>query len=252
MTWASTDGYRRPAERDAGAHGGHTGPRVGRRCTDWRRGSPWSERRPRWPSLRPGGPGGQRADLAVVLGVRPGRACPLRLAAGLRWATKRFPAPRRRAARACSSASGRCSGWGRDSARGGRHRAGGVLRNAADRAGAGGRPRAWGSWSPPGSRSAARPPSRPWTASPTTTSGTWQRRSRSRTLYGSAAIGLVPLLGDLIRLRPEQLGAWAGVCVHEVAQVVAAASPAGAHGRRDRRRRQADAGRPAGPDGRPG
>ena len=48
------------------------------------------------------------------------------------------------------------------------------------------------------------------------------------TLYGSAAIGLVPLLGDLIGLRPEQLGAWAGVSVHEVAQVVAAASPAGA------------------------
>jgi uncharacterized integral membrane protein (TIGR00698 family) len=48
------------------------------------------------------------------------------------------------------------------------------------------------------------------------------------TLYGSAAIGLVPLLGDLLGLRPEQLGAWAGLSVHEVAQVVAAASPAGA------------------------
>jgi len=48
------------------------------------------------------------------------------------------------------------------------------------------------------------------------------------TLYGSAAIGLVPLLGGLLGLRPEQLGAWAGVSVHEVAQVVAAASPAGA------------------------
>src|SRR3954454_11274471 len=41
------------------------------------------------------------------------------------------------------------------------------------------------------------------------------------TLYGSAAIGLVPLLGALLGLRPEQLGAWAGVSVHEVAQVVA-------------------------------
>lgn len=48
------------------------------------------------------------------------------------------------------------------------------------------------------------------------------------TLYGSAAIGLVPLVGGWLGLAPEQLGAWAGVSVHEVAQVVAAASPAGA------------------------
>lgn len=47
------------------------------------------------------------------------------------------------------------------------------------------------------------------------------------TLFGSAAIALVPLLGTHLGLRPEGLGAWAGVSVHEVAQVVAAASPAG-------------------------
>jgi uncharacterized integral membrane protein (TIGR00698 family) len=48
------------------------------------------------------------------------------------------------------------------------------------------------------------------------------------TLYGSAAIALVPLIGGGLGLAPEQLGAWAGLSVHEVAQVVAAASPAGA------------------------
>jgi uncharacterized integral membrane protein (TIGR00698 family) len=48
------------------------------------------------------------------------------------------------------------------------------------------------------------------------------------TLYGSAAIVLVPLIGNTLGLAPEALGAWAGVSVHEVAQVVAAASPAGA------------------------
>ncbi|GAA4555420.1 putative sulfate exporter family transporter [Pseudonocardia xishanensis] len=48
------------------------------------------------------------------------------------------------------------------------------------------------------------------------------------TLYGSAAIALVPLVGGALRLTPEHLGAWAGLSVHEVAQVVAAASPAGA------------------------
>ncbi len=48
------------------------------------------------------------------------------------------------------------------------------------------------------------------------------------TLYGSAAIALIPLLGHLMNLSPERLGAWAGVSVHEVAQVVAAAAPAGA------------------------
>lgn len=48
------------------------------------------------------------------------------------------------------------------------------------------------------------------------------------TLYGSAAIALVPLLASWLGMGPEHLGAWAGLSVHEVAQVVAAASPAGA------------------------
>jgi uncharacterized integral membrane protein (TIGR00698 family) len=48
------------------------------------------------------------------------------------------------------------------------------------------------------------------------------------TLYGSAAIALVPLVGTQLGFSPEHLGAWAGLSVHEVAQVVAAASPAGA------------------------
>jgi uncharacterized integral membrane protein (TIGR00698 family) len=48
------------------------------------------------------------------------------------------------------------------------------------------------------------------------------------TLYGSFAIALVPLVGDALDMKPEHLGAWAGLSVHEVAQVVAAASPAGA------------------------
>ncbi|MGY1602107.1 YeiH family protein [Geodermatophilus sp. SYSU D00815] len=48
------------------------------------------------------------------------------------------------------------------------------------------------------------------------------------TLYGTAAIALVPLAGAGLGLDEEELGAWAGLAVHEVAQVVAAASPAGA------------------------
>lgn len=48
------------------------------------------------------------------------------------------------------------------------------------------------------------------------------------TLYGSAAIALVPLLASWLGMGPAHLGAWAGLSVHEVAQVVAAASPAGA------------------------
>jgi uncharacterized integral membrane protein (TIGR00698 family) len=47
------------------------------------------------------------------------------------------------------------------------------------------------------------------------------------TLYGSAAIALVPLTGHALGMSPEGLGAWTGLSVHEVAQVVAAASPAG-------------------------
>ena len=48
------------------------------------------------------------------------------------------------------------------------------------------------------------------------------------TLYGSVAIALVPLIGKGLGMDDERLGAWAGLSVHEVAQVVAAASPAGA------------------------
>lgn len=48
------------------------------------------------------------------------------------------------------------------------------------------------------------------------------------TLYGSAAIALVPLVGGALGMSGTHLGAWAGLSVHEVAQVVAAASPAGA------------------------
>lgn len=48
------------------------------------------------------------------------------------------------------------------------------------------------------------------------------------TLYGSAAIALVPLAGHALGMSPVRLGAWTGLSVHEVAQVVAAASPAGA------------------------
>ncbi|MGI5323101.1 YeiH family protein [Actinomadura nitritigenes] len=49
------------------------------------------------------------------------------------------------------------------------------------------------------------------------------------TIYGSAAIAVVPFLGThVFGLSRESLGMWAGLSVHEVAQVVAAASPAGA------------------------
>ncbi|MGW3564628.1 YeiH family protein [Streptomyces sp. NPDC000941] len=48
------------------------------------------------------------------------------------------------------------------------------------------------------------------------------------TLYGSAVIALVPFVGQALGMSPEHLGSWAGLSVHEVAQVVAAASPAGA------------------------
>lgn len=48
------------------------------------------------------------------------------------------------------------------------------------------------------------------------------------TLYGGLAIVAVPLVGPLLGLTGLQLGQWAGLSVHEVAQVVAAASPAGA------------------------
>ncbi|SFA94316.1 conserved hypothetical integral membrane protein [Amycolatopsis marina] len=48
------------------------------------------------------------------------------------------------------------------------------------------------------------------------------------TLYGSLAIIAVPLFGPMLGFTGAGLGEWAGMSVHEVAQVVAAASPAGA------------------------
>ena len=48
------------------------------------------------------------------------------------------------------------------------------------------------------------------------------------TIYGGIAIFVLPLLQDPLGLAPEQFGLWAGASVHEVAQVVAAASAVGA------------------------
>lgn len=48
------------------------------------------------------------------------------------------------------------------------------------------------------------------------------------TLYGTLAMIALPLLQHPLGLSDQQLGAWAGAGVHEVGQVVAAASPAGA------------------------
>jgi uncharacterized integral membrane protein (TIGR00698 family) len=47
------------------------------------------------------------------------------------------------------------------------------------------------------------------------------------TLYGGLAIALVPTVGAALGLHGVALGKWAGLSVHEVAQVVAAATPAG-------------------------
>ncbi|KZB79428.1 YeiH family protein [Amycolatopsis regifaucium] len=47
------------------------------------------------------------------------------------------------------------------------------------------------------------------------------------TFYGGLAIAAVPLLGGWLRLDAVRIGEWAGLSVHEVAQVVAAATPAG-------------------------
>jgi uncharacterized integral membrane protein (TIGR00698 family) len=47
------------------------------------------------------------------------------------------------------------------------------------------------------------------------------------TLYGSAAVLLLPLAAAALALPPAATGAWAGAGVHEVAQVVATAAPAG-------------------------
>jgi uncharacterized integral membrane protein (TIGR00698 family) len=48
------------------------------------------------------------------------------------------------------------------------------------------------------------------------------------TLFGTLALVLLPLLQGPLGLTDLQLGSWAGASVHEVGQVVAAASPAGA------------------------
>lgn len=40
-------------------------------------------------------------------------------------------------------------------------------------------------------------------------------------IFGTAMIGIVPLLGALLHLEPTQVGLWAGASAHEVAQVVA-------------------------------
>lgn len=48
------------------------------------------------------------------------------------------------------------------------------------------------------------------------------------TLFGSLALVLLPLLQAPLGLSGQELGIWAGASVHEVGQVVAAASPAGA------------------------
>lgn len=48
------------------------------------------------------------------------------------------------------------------------------------------------------------------------------------TLFGSAMIVILPLTGHLLGLSARQEGVWAGASIHEVAQVVAAATTAGA------------------------
>jgi len=48
------------------------------------------------------------------------------------------------------------------------------------------------------------------------------------TLFGTLALVLLPLLHGPLGLTDAQFGTWAGASVHEVGQVVAAASPAGA------------------------
>ena len=48
------------------------------------------------------------------------------------------------------------------------------------------------------------------------------------TLFGTAAVVLLPLLAGPLGLSDLQFGAWAGAGIHEVGQVLLAASPAGA------------------------
>lgn len=47
------------------------------------------------------------------------------------------------------------------------------------------------------------------------------------TICGTVMIPLVPAVGAAIGMTPEQIGIWAGASIHEVAQVIAAASLAG-------------------------
>ncbi|MCG5214203.1 putative sulfate exporter family transporter [Streptosporangium soli] len=48
------------------------------------------------------------------------------------------------------------------------------------------------------------------------------------TLFGSAAIVLVPMIGAALGLSPREVGLWAGASVHEVAQVAAIGAAGGA------------------------
>lgn len=48
------------------------------------------------------------------------------------------------------------------------------------------------------------------------------------TLFGTLALVLLPLLDAVLGLSPAAFGTWVGASVHEVAQVVAAATPGGA------------------------
>lgn len=48
------------------------------------------------------------------------------------------------------------------------------------------------------------------------------------TLFGTAMIVILPLVSGLLGLTDQQTGVWAGASIHEVAQVVAAATTAGA------------------------
>lgn len=50
------------------------------------------------------------------------------------------------------------------------------------------------------------------------------------TIFGTVMIGAVPALGHLLGLTDEQTAVWAGASIHEVAQVIAAASLIGAGG----------------------
>lgn len=48
------------------------------------------------------------------------------------------------------------------------------------------------------------------------------------TLFGTLAIAVLPVLGRVVGLSPDQFGTWVGASVHDVGQVVATAQTAGA------------------------